>query len=677
MLIQKIVLNNFRQFYGEQVLHLSTNENKNVTLIHAENGVGKTALLNAILWCFFKTTTSNFKDPKNLLNNAAKAEGKKNYKVEIEFEEEGKSYSVQRSYSSITNDTFRVFIVESGNYREIPNPDSFITSIIPKDMASYFFFQGEGLGSFTSKHGGNEIKEAIQKILGFTVAKHALTDIKKIKGEYSKAIQRADKEGEISRLQKAIDNLATSIDTDNERLAEKKKAIEKYTREIHNIDNKLASSNSEFLKSKHAQRATTEQDLLTAKRSLEQFERNKNSLIKKYAANVFAHEISFSVLDFINEEEFKSTIPSPYNENLVYKILEETQCICGADISVGSEAYNRINELLKTASDPQQESRVTKAQAELRSIKKLSGDARKDFEFNIKNISERREQVNKLEERLKNISIEIQGSVDLSDVKELENRRSNFQQRLNEENRAIGSLERKIKDDKDNLERKQKEILRLSSSSSEVNKYRELESIASKVQTTIEETLQLTQKDVELRIMEKVNAFLEKFVRQDFKAKMDKESFDIRLYDRNDVQVAESDGQGLLLSLTFISSLIELARERKKASGEILTPGAIAPFIIDAPFGVLDNKYKGNVARAIPNSVGQVVFFLSSSHWEGTVETNIRDKVGLEYNLVLEIEADQNNKADDVINIDGKNYPTVRYNCPVDRTLIEKVGNYV
>lgn len=584
---------------------------------------------------------------------------------------------MQRSYSSITNDTFRVFIVESGNYREIPNPDSFINSIIPKDMASYFFFQGEGVGSFTSKHGGNEIKEAIQKILGFTVAKHALTDIKKIKSEYSKAIQRADKEGEISRLQKAIDNLETSIDTDNERLAEKKKAIEKYTREIHNIDNKLASSNSEFLKSKHAQRATTEQDLLTAKRSLEQFERNKNSLIKKYAANVFAHEISFSVLDFINEEEFKSTIPSPYNENLVYKILEETQCICGADISVGSEAYNRINELLKTASDPQQESRVTKAQAELRSIKKLSGDARKDFEFNIKNISERREQVNKLEERLKNISIEIQGSVDLSDVKELENRRSNFQQRLNEENRAIGSLERKIKDDKDNLERKQKEILRLSSSSSEVNKYRELESIASKVQTTIEETLQLTQKDVELRIMEKVNTFLEKFVRQDFKAKMDKESFDIRLYDRNNLQVAESDGQGLLLSLTFISSLIELARERKKASGEILTPGAIAPFIIDAPFGVLDNKYKGNVARAIPNSVGQVVFFLSSSHWEGTVETNIRDKVGLEYNLVLEIEADQNNKADDVINIDGKNYPTVRYNCPVDRTLIEKVGNYV
>jgi DNA sulfur modification protein DndD len=677
MLIQKVVLNNFRQFYGEQTLRFSTHEHKNVTLIHAENGVGKTALLNAILWCFFKTTTSNFKDPSKLLNNAAKAEDTNSYKVEIEFEEDGKIYSVQRSYSPITKEKFRVFIIDNGNFKEVSNPDSFINSIIPKDMASYFFFQGEGVGSFTSKHGGNEIKEAIQKILGFTVAKYALSDMKKIKSEYSKAIQRADKKGEISALQRGIDELQANIENDKGRLENKKNAIEKYSNDIKNIDTKLASSNSEFLKSKHEQRTNTELDLQKAKRSLDNFEKNRASLIKKYAANVFAHQISFSVLDFINEDEFKSTIPSPYNENLVYKILEETQCICGADISVGSEAYNRINELLKTAADPQQESRVTKAQAELRSIKKLSSEAKKEFDFNIKNISEKLDDISLLEERLKNISVEIQGSADLEDIKELEKRRAAFQQRMNEDNRAIGALKRQIEENEKTLQRKIQEVSRLESSSAEVNKYRELEDIANKVQSTIDSTLKQTQKNVELRIMEKVNSFLGKFVRQDFKAKMDKESFDIRLFDRNNVQVAESDGQGLLLSLTFISSLIELARERKKASGEILTPGAIAPFIIDAPFGVLDKKYKGNVARAIPNAVGQVVFFLSSSHWEGTVEESIRERVGLEYNLVLEVQAEQNDKADDVINIGGKSYPTVRYSSSVDRTVIEKVGEYV
>ncbi|MFP3398730.1 AAA family ATPase, partial [Brevibacterium sp. SIMBA_078] len=51
---------NFRQFYGEQEISFSTDPNKNVTLIHAENGVGKTAFLNAIKWCLYKDTTNNF-----------------------------------------------------------------------------------------------------------------------------------------------------------------------------------------------------------------------------------------------------------------------------------------------------------------------------------------------------------------------------------------------------------------------------------------------------------------------------------------------------------------------------------------------------------------------------------------------------------------------------------------
>ncbi len=677
MLIKKITLSNFRQFYGEQTIYLSTHKDKNVTLIHAENGVGKTALLNAILWCFFNSFTPNFKDPNNLINNAAKAEGKNSYKVEIEFEEEGKNYSVQRGFSPISRDSFRIFIIDGGDFKEIPTPDIFMNSVIPKDMASYFFFQGEGVGSFTSKHGGKQIKEAIQKILGFTVAKNALEDIQKIKREYSKALQRADKDGEISKIQTFIDNLEADLNLDKERLENKLESIEEYEVKIKTIDSQLSASNSQFIKEKHKERAEIEKYLNDAKISLSRYESNRVNLIKKYAANVFAHEVSFEVFDFIDDDEFKSAIPSPYNENLVYKILEETQCICGADISIGSEAYNRIQDLLKSAADPEQESRVTKAQSELLSIKKISSQAKEEFEFNIKGISLSTENISKFEGRLKNISLEIQGAKNIGDIHELEKRRASFYNRLSDDNRSIGSLERKVQENTSLLEKKRAEVLRLKSSSAEVNKYRELEEIAQKIQKMIEDTLKSTQENVELRIMEKVNSFLSQFVRQDYKAKMNKGTYDIRLYDRNNVQVAESDGQGLLLSLTFISSLIELARERKNASGEILTPGAIAPFIIDAPFGVLDNKYKGNVAKSIPKAVGQVIFFLSSSHWEGTVEDNIRDKIGMEYNLVLEVEANQESKAEDTIKILGKKYSTVKYNSPVDRTLIEKVGSYV
>ena len=42
MQIKSIHLKDFRQFYGEQKIEFATDADKNVTLIHAENGVGKT-----------------------------------------------------------------------------------------------------------------------------------------------------------------------------------------------------------------------------------------------------------------------------------------------------------------------------------------------------------------------------------------------------------------------------------------------------------------------------------------------------------------------------------------------------------------------------------------------------------------------------------------------------------
>ena len=88
MKIEKIKIKNFRQFYGDNELSFSLDDGRNITLIHGENGVGKTALLNAIKWAFFETMTSNFRSPKNLVNNTAKKNGINKCRVEIFFQED-------------------------------------------------------------------------------------------------------------------------------------------------------------------------------------------------------------------------------------------------------------------------------------------------------------------------------------------------------------------------------------------------------------------------------------------------------------------------------------------------------------------------------------------------------------------------------------------------------------
>jgi len=52
MILERLVLENFRQFKGRQELVFSDLRERNVTVVHAENGFGKTTLLKALLWAF-------------------------------------------------------------------------------------------------------------------------------------------------------------------------------------------------------------------------------------------------------------------------------------------------------------------------------------------------------------------------------------------------------------------------------------------------------------------------------------------------------------------------------------------------------------------------------------------------------------------------------------------------
>ena len=677
MKLRKLELKNFRQFYGQQTVEFSTDREKNITLIHAENGTGKTAFLNAILWCFYEVTTQNFKDPSNILNKVAKTEGDSSYFVKIEFEDDnGKIYLAQRSVSP-QNKSFKVFELLGYSYTEIDTPNSFINSVIPKDMAKYFFFQGEGIGKISSAKGDTIVKQAIREILGFTIAEKALQDVKTIRKAYQGEMAKADKQGIVAEKQQKITTLENQLASYKESIQRSEQAIARYENIVAGIDEKLQSCDSKTIQQIHNLRLEKEKQLKREKGLQEDALDEKIALITDYATTVFGLKLSQTALDFIDESEYKGTIPAPYNEQLVQDILKEAVCICGADIKPGTEAFNKINALLKQASDPMLENRVRKARSQLTSIQQSAFKSKKLFTSNIQKLSQTEENIVRLTKEIADISVKIQGLTDLESINSLEKERTRANNNLRQELQTLGHTKAKLENSEKDLLALKNEINRLDAYSSEMLKYKDLAAYSEQVETLIETTLHNAEKEVEKRIIEKVNKYLSMFVRQAYRAKLNTNTFEIRLIDSSGHVVAESDGQALLLSLTFISSLIELSRERKNARGQILTPGAIAPFVVDAPFGDLDNKYKGNVASAIPSSVEQVIFLLSSSHWEGTVEESIRAKIGREYNMVLEEPSSAADKKSNSILVCGKEYETARYGQTIERTLIEEVGNYV
>lgn len=46
--LERVIITNFRQYFGEQTITFATDEQRNVTVLHGVNGAGKTSLFTAL-----------------------------------------------------------------------------------------------------------------------------------------------------------------------------------------------------------------------------------------------------------------------------------------------------------------------------------------------------------------------------------------------------------------------------------------------------------------------------------------------------------------------------------------------------------------------------------------------------------------------------------------------------
>ena len=100
MKLKRLKLKNFRCFYGESEIEFAGGDKKNSTVIHGENGAGKTVLLNAFKWVLYEQLTSGVQLEKQLVTKRAIYEADPGdvleAYVELEFEHDERRYLVKR-----------------------------------------------------------------------------------------------------------------------------------------------------------------------------------------------------------------------------------------------------------------------------------------------------------------------------------------------------------------------------------------------------------------------------------------------------------------------------------------------------------------------------------------------------------------------------------------------------
>lgn len=676
MLLRKITLNNFRQFYGTQEVDISSDPERNVTLIHAENGVGKTTILNSILWCFYEDTTEKFEQKDKIANFEAVSEGNHSFGVEVLFEHKGSEYQVIRKHNQKTGEKeFKAFVVGKGNYTDLGNPTVFVDSVIPREMARYFFFDGEYAETFSSQNNKKEVKEALENMLGCKTALQAIEDLTSIRADIEKDISGSAKNNSLTvALQGKIDEL----ETDKLRHEQELKTLESNLESEHaarkEIQEKLRGT--EGISEIQKRREEYESKLEKMKANKNKHEASISTWLNEYGISLLSKNIEKTVSNIFEIAKTSGRVPSNVAENFVKGIIHSQVCICDRPFTHGSKEETAIMKLLEDAGNALVMDRMIKASNLMSNLTDRRKKALSELKKIKENIKACNDGIDEFEGKIHECSEQIKQRG--GEVKEIAEREHALERKIE----SIGKIENKmgelkikidmisqeIKKNKDNREK----FLASDNKVTELNKRKNLLDAAI---TAIEAELEKYKIDSRAAIGNEINEILKSTARRHYYACID-EKFNLEMFfTENNTPVPKSSGENQLLSLAFIASLIKFSANRMNDESELLKPGTHAPLVLDSPFGQISDTYRTSAANFLPKLAKQIILLVSKSQGDSDVMKVIGSRIGSELVLISENRGSNEGKPVDAIQVGNKTIESSRYGCEKNLTKIINVNN--
>ena len=272
MIIKEIELNNFRIYKGQNIIDLSPEESRNISLISGRNGFGKTTFLMSLVWCLYGKQMQEVDDlyQKEIgdqggynkyiatsLNRLAKNEGETQFYVSITFSKLNipdlpcKEINITRFYDIDTSAGETVEILIDGISNELTNelgPEYFIRDyILPKEIAKFFFFDAEkitSLAEVNTPEQRRKLSEAYSEVLGIKKYEELKSNLEELQLKLRQDSASDKERKELIALQASIDTINITIEENDNRIKEIKDQILEKRKESNDIQEKLIRAGS-------------------------------------------------------------------------------------------------------------------------------------------------------------------------------------------------------------------------------------------------------------------------------------------------------------------------------------------------------------------------------------------------------------------------------------------------
>ena len=649
MFLDYIEITNFRPYYGTQRIESGVDKDKNFTVILANNGSGKTSLVNALTWCLFGEELHDIRDKSEPLYNKKAAEealeeSPHNPEVDVSvkikfhyFDERDikKNFIITRSltfsrwvgneWTSPMSDTL---FVEDGN-KDIQEDDVAQDSInkrIPQDMFQYFFFNGASLSNYfeSSSPGKSNIalKKSIEEISQIDLVNKVQSHLNNMLSDYNKEYSKKKGKNDVN-YNDQINNVIIKIQESESQRDENYKRIDEAIANEQYAQNKLKNVNSNDVNELSTRRDKLENDKKRLASLIKsESEEYEDTILDLFPIVALFDELVKSI-EICDEGINNKTVPA-VEKDLLKDILKEGYCICGTKLDDHPECLEEIKARLAKTSKVdttgffEEYYSIKKVINKLKDLPKIDR-LRGSIELNKDTLNSIINELNSISEQLSSFDVE---EIALYENQYQQNK--SLKERLRRNNEKLNSSIEKLKNKKEQLEKERnefnetkKELVDLNNKIMFCENVIDISSnLKDKIQTYIREKITQKTKEQFTGINWAYNKFIDVNISEDYSIRITKSDGEI-------VKPGDlSDGEENLLALSFMMALHSIT-------------GFEIPLFIDAPLEKLDKskrlEFIDNLHEFTKNK--QLVFLFTDSQYTEEVRAHMLKHVIDEYEL--------------------------------------------
>jgi DNA sulfur modification protein DndD len=645
MILHKLVMFNFRQFEGEQSIDFSTDPNRNVTVVHAENSTGKTTILYAMLWALYgydAIRDSDMQQTQSLIHNgtahmAVNPDACRTY-VRLTFEHNRRIYVLERSITLTVqnaNPNDSKLTLTYGNEEE-PRPQNLIEKLLPQGISRYLFFNGERINYLALAAHRRDVTDAIQQMLGLKLLERTIADLS------SNTLRELRKE-QIANAEHAYKVRLQELETLESAKQRTDSEIEQHQKNVQALETSIATVDKRLLANVETQQLTetrleNEGKEKTISAQIRSIEKELKREIADRGYSMFAEKLIKTGRNTIKTLRAEGKVPARILVSLLDELLREQKCICQRDLIEQSEPYIAIQNLCSTAGNDAFNDAVAELEPAIRTLevsREESMLALVSLQVDLSNLKKSLLVTQEELEDLRKQLGEKQGEDSLKLAKELARLREDKalqEQHISTKVALRGQQEIEIKN-------VQAEVKRLG-----VQETRSL--LATRRVDAVEQCIEALKtimehetSDLRPLLNKEITELYDRIMPPMYSAHLN-DSFELTITQslgstETQIEAALGNAQQTITALVFIASLLKLAKDRTKIETILsVVQDSVYPMVIDSPFAPL-STYRENVARHIPEFAPQVILLVSPEQYDEHVQKAFKDsnRIGKRYLL--------------------------------------------